>query len=412
MLIHRPLYERRLTDSLGTPDIKVLKGVRRCGKSSLLTLLSNSFKDAGTPPQDILYRRMDQFGVPLDPDASWLEEEVLRAMRGKQGDKLYVLLDEIQDVRGWEKVVRRLHTAPNVEVFVTGSNAHVLSSDLSTLLGGRYIEIDVFPLSFAEYVEFSSSEDMTLRSRDDLLSAYVRFGGMPAQFSLPDRGEESLAQMLRTVYETIILNDVALHERISDMDLLAKLVRYTFSTSGNLFSTRSIVNALKSSGRKASFETIDNYLRALESALIVRSCEQEGISGKQVLRPLRKYYPVDNGLRNLMTGFAPRDYGAQLECVVHNELVRRGYDVTVGTLPGGTEVDFVARSGADRLYVQVSESLESEETYEREVRPFEQIRDSFPRLVLTLGRYRLGTTETGVRISNLADWLLGEAREI
>lgn len=412
MLIHRPLYERRLTDSLGTPDIKVLKGVRRCGKSSLLTLLSNSLKDAGTPPQDILYRRMDQFGVPLDPDASWLEEEVLRAMRGKQGDKLYVLLDEIQDVRGWEKVVRRLHTAPNVEVFVTGSNAHVLSSDLSTLLGGRYIEIDVFPLSFAEYVEFSSSEDMTLRSRDDLLSAYVRFGGMPAQFSLPDRGEESLAQMLRTVYETIILNDVALHERISDMDLLAKLVRYTFSTSGNLFSTRSIVNALKSSGRKASFETIDNYLRALESALIVRSCEQEGISGKQVLRPLRKYYPVDNGLRNLMTGFAPRDYGAQLECVVHNELVRRGYDVTVGTLPGGREVDFVARSGADRLYVQVSESLESEETYEREVRPFEQIRDSFPRLVLTLGRYRLGTTETGVRISNLADWLLGEAREI
>lgn len=412
MLIHRPLYERRLTDSLGTPDIKVLKGVRRCGKSSLLTLLSNSLKDAGTPPQDILYRRMDQFGVPLDPDASWLEEEVLRAMRGKQGDKLYVLLDEIQDVRGWEKVVRRLHTAPNVEVFVTGSNAHVLSSDLSTLLGGRYIEIDVFPLSFAEYVDFSSSEDMALRSRDDLLAAYVRFGGMPAQFSLPDRGEESLAQMLRTVYETIILNDVALHERINDMDLLAKLVRYTFSTSGNLFSTRSIVNALTSSGRKASFETIDNYLRALESALIVRSCEQEGISGKQVLRPLRKYYPVDNGLRNLMTGFAPRDYGEQLECVVHNELVRRGYDVTVGTLPGGTEVDFVARSGADRLYVQVSESLESEETYEREVRPFEQIRDSFPRLVLTLGRYRLGTTETGVRISNLADWLLGEAREI
>ena len=412
MLIHRPLYERRLTDSLGTPDIKVLKGVRRCGKSSLLTLLSNSLKDAGTPPQDILYRRMDQFGVPLDPDASWLEEDVLRAMRGKQGDKLYVLLDEIQDVRGWEKVVRRLHTAPNVEVFVTGSNAHVLSSDLSTLLGGRYIEIDVFPLSFAEYVDFSSSEDMALRSRDDLLAAYVRFGGMPAQFSLPDRGEESLAQMLRTVYETIILNDVALHERINDMDLLAKLVRYTFSTSGNLFSTRSIVNALTSSGRKASFETIDNYLRALESALIVRSCEQEGISGKQVLRPLRKYYPVDNGLRNLMTGFAPRDYGEQLECVVHNELVRRGYDVTVGTLPGGTEVDFVARSGADRLYVQVSESLESEETYEREVRPFEQIRDSFPRLVLTLGRYRLGTTETGVRISNLADWLLGEAREI
>lgn len=412
MLIHRPLYERRLTDSLGTPDIKVLKGVRRCGKSSLLTLLSNSLKDAGTPPQDILYRRMDQFGVPLDPDASWLEEEVLRAMRGKQGDKLYVLLDEIQDVRGWEKVVRRLHAAPNVEVFVTGSNAHVLSSDLSTLLGGRYIEIDVFPLSFAEYVDFRSSEDTALRSRDDLLAAYVRFGGMPAQFSLPDRGEESLAQMLRTVYETIILNDVALHERIGDMDLLAKLVRYTFSTSGSLFSTRGIVNALTSSGRKASFETIDNYLRALESALIVRSCEQEGISGKQVLRPLRKYYPVDNGLRNLMTGFAPRDYGAQLECVVHNELVRRGYDVTVGTLPGGTEVDFVARSGADRLYVQVSESLESEETYEREVRPFEQIRDSFPRLVLTLGRYRLGTTETGVRISNLADWLLGEAREI
>lgn len=409
MLIHRPLYESRIAESLGTPDIKVLKGVRRCGKSSLLLLLSERLETSGVPTRNIFYRRMDQFGVPLDPDAQWLQGEVLRAMEGSARDfPLYVLLDEVQDVREWEKVVRRLHTAPNVEVFVTGSNAHVLSSDLSTLLGGRFEEIDVFPLSFAEYLDFASETDDIRQSRDDLFAAYVRFGGMPAQFDLPRRDEASLAQMLRTVYETIILNDVALHERIGDMDLLSKLVRYAFTTSGTLFSTRSIVNALASSGRKTSSETVDNYLRALENALIVRGCEQEGVAGKRVLRPLRKYYPADNGLRNLMTGFSPRDFGAQLECVVFNELVRRGYAVTVGVLEGGTEVDFVARRRSEKLYVQVCESLASEETYARELRPYERVRDSFPKLVLELGRYRLGTTETGVRIANLIDWLLAE----
>lgn len=407
MLLHRSKYESRLSASLGTPDIKVLKGVRRCGKSSLLKLLSEHLVQSGVDARDIYYQRMDQFGVPLNPDAEWLERELLKAMEGTVGPVLYVLLDEIQDVDEWEKVVRRLHTAAHVEVFITGSNAHVLSSDLSTLLGGRYTEIATYPLSFAEYREFELQVGES-RSVEESFARYVRFGGMPAQFEYAQRDDETLNHMLGTVYETIILNDVAMHERIGDMDLLAKLVRYCFSTSGSLFSTRSIVNALTSSGRKTTSETVDNYLRALENALIVRACEQEGLAGKRVLRPQRKYYPVDTGLRNLMTGFSPRDYGAQLECVVHNELIRRGYGVTVGVLDGGVEVDFVARRGDERLYIQVSDSLESEDTYLREVRPFGVIADSFPKRVLTLGRYRLGTTEEGVVIENLVDWLLAE----
>ena len=406
MLIHRPRYEQMLRKHLGTPGVKVLKGVRRCGKSTLLAMLASSLSDQGVPACNIFNRRMDQFGAPLNPTAEWLESELLQAMQAAQDGTFYVLLDEIQDVTGWEKVVRRLHTAPDVDVFITGSNAHVLSSDLSTLLGGRYAELDIYPLSFEEYRAFSADNGRAEESEDRLFARYLTYGGMPGLFELPTWSREEISRSLRTVYETVILNDVALHERISDLDLLNKLVRYAFMTSGSLFSTKHIVNALRANGRKTSSETVDNYLRSLVSALILHECEQTGLAGRQVLRPQRKYYPVDTGLRNLMTGFSPRDLGAQLECAVYNELLRRGYTVTVGSLPGEGEVDFVARRDSDRIYIQVTSSLEDEKTFERELKPYMSIADSFPKLVLTLGAYRTGTTETGIRIVNVIDWLM------
>lgn len=408
MPIHRPVYERMLRKHLGTPDIKVLKGVRRCGKSTLLAMLATSLGEGGVPAGNVFYRRMDQFGVPLNPTAEWLESELVQAMRAAEHGTFYVLLDEIQDVEGWERVVRRLHTEPGVDVFVTGSNAHVLSSDLSTLLGGRYVELDIYPLSFNEYRAFAEQARCEETSLDRLFARYLTYGGMPGLFELPEWSRDEVSRMLQTVYETVILNDVAMHERINDLDLLGKLVRYTFMTSGSLFSTKNIVNVLRDNGRKTSSETVDNYLAALVNALILHECEQTGLAGRQVLRPLRKYYPVDTGLRNLMAGFSPRDLGAQLECAVHNELLRRGWQVTVGSLPNEGEVDFVARRDADRVYIQVTESLEDEKTFERELAPYATIADSFPKLVLTLGAYRTGTTETGVRIVNVVDWLMGE----
>lgn len=417
MLVHRPHYENMLAKYLRSPEVKVIKGVRRCGKSTLLSMLASSLEERGVPKQNIFYRRMDQFGVPLNPTAEWLESELMKAMDAAKltsnarstsaadASTFYVLLDEIQDVKDWEKVVRRLHTAPNVDVFITGSNAHILSSDLSTLLGGRFVELDIYPLSFEEYRSFSHAVGKADESEDRLFARYLTYGGMPGIFDLPEWSANEITRMLQTVYETVILNDVALHERINDLDLLSKLVRYTFMTSGSPFSTKSIVNTLKSSGRRTSSETVDNYLKALINALILHECEQTGLSGRQVLRPLRKFYPVDTGLRNLMTGFSPRDFGAQLECIVYNELLRRGYNVTVGSLPHEEEVDFVARKGAERIYIQVTESLEDEKTFTRELRPYASIADSFPKLVLTLGPYRLGTTETGIRVINLIDWI-------
>lgn len=405
-IAHRARYEQKLATYRGSQDIKVITGVRRCGKSTLLKLLVDQISSELGAPQNIFYRKMDGFGVPLSPDAEWLESEVLAAFNAADPNKpFYVFIDEVQEIRDWEKVVRRLHTHPQIDAYITGSNAHVLSSDLATLLGGRYVELPVQPLSFEEYLQFEDAAGSPALDRPALFARYLTHGGMPGQFDIEDRTDERMARFLETIRDTIILNDVAMHSQVGDMNLLSKLVRYTFSTSGNLFSTRSVVNALTSAGRKTSAETVENYLKALKSAYILQECEQAGLAGKQVLRPLRKFYPVDTGLRNLETGFAPKDLGAQLECIVYNELIRRGYNVTVGALLKG-EIDFMAEKPNDKLYIQVTETVVSPETYERELAPFALVNDAFPKIVLTADRYRLGTTEQGVRIENLVDWLL------
>lgn len=404
--VHRPFYESELQQHKNSTDIKVITGVRRCGKSSLMSNLAEQARfEVGEA--NVFYRRMDQFGIPLSPTAEWLERELADALSKRNTNHMfYVFLDEIQDVSDWEKVVRRLHTQKGVDAYITGSNAHVLSSDLATLLGGRYVQIPVQPLSLAEFLVFSEARNITFANADSAFAEYLRYGGMPAQFDLPERTEEQLANLLETIYETIVLNDVAMHASIADFDLLSKLVRFAFSTSGNLFSTRAVVNALTSAGRKTSSETVDNYLKALFDAFILSECEQTGLAGKQVLRPQRKLYPVDNGLRNVVTRFSPGDFGAQVECIVFNELKRRKLRPEVGVLRAG-EIDFVAYGKrGEREYIQVTASMMDDTTYKRELAPFENLSDSFPKTVLTLDRYRTGITETGVRIVNLIDWLL------
>lgn len=406
--VRRPFYENELHQRKNSPDIKVITGARRCGKSSLMgNLADQAQSEVGAA--NVFYRRMDQFGIPLFPTAEWLEHELSDALSNRNPDRtFYVFIDEIQDVSEWEKIVRRLHTQEGIDTYITGSNAHVLSSDLATLLGGRYAQILVQPLSFAEFLTFAGARNIAFANVDAAFAEYVRYGGMPAQFDLPERTEKQLSDMLETIYETIVLNDVAMHASITDFDLLSKLVRFTFSTSGNLYSTRAVVNTLASAGRKTSSETVDNYLKALFDAFILDECEQTGLAGKQVLRPQRKLYPVDNGLRNVMTRFSPGDFGAQIECIVFNELKRRRLHPEVGVLRAG-EIDFVAygKSGG-KEYIQVSASMMDDSTYRREVSPFESLSDSFPKTVLTLDRYRAGVTETGVRIVNLIDWLLEE----
>ena len=408
-LIPRPLYDKVIDSFVGTPEVKVLVGVRRCGKSSLLALLANRLRGRGVPDRCIVQLKLDGYDVPLNPDARWLDVQIRPRLADVAADETaYVLLDEVQEVAGWEDVVRRVNTLPNVQVFIAGSNARVLSGELATLLAGRYVEIPVYPLGFEEYISLAKAFGWDVESSEGLLSDYVTFGGMPALFAYARGDVGAYERVLSGIFDTVILKDVVGRSHVKDVDLLEKVVRYVFSTSGNLFSTKRVVDALVSAGRKASQETVDNYLAALVNAKVMTACEQQGLAGKEVLRPQRKFYPMDNGLRNLTIGFnRTRDTGYQLEAVVFNELVRRGWKAGVGALTAG-EVDFVATRRDERLYIQVCQSVLDETTFAREVAPLEAIQDSFPKVVLVADRWKTGVTSSGIRVVNLADWLLKE----
>lgn len=408
--IPRPTYDIVLDSYLNTEPIKVLSGVRRCGKSSLLSMLAERLRVQGIPKSNLFYKKLDSFDVPLEPTAAWLEELLRSALADRDKESpFYVFLDEVQEVPGWEKVVRRLHTERVADIYLTGSNAFLLSSDLATYLSGRYIEIPVWPLSFTEYLEFSHVADRSAKelSRDELFSRYVRYGGMPGLFDKASFAEDFVMKELTAIHDTVILNDVAKRFDLRDIDLLEKLIRYVYSTSGNLYSSRKIAGALTSMGRKTNSSTIDAYLNALQQAFLVMSCEQEGLAGKTVLQPQQKLYAPDTGLRNREIGFRPQDIGFQLENVVYCELRRRGYEVHVGAGESG-EVDFVAVRKDERLYVQVCDKLGENSTFERELKSLEAIHDSFPKIVLTRDSLVWGITNTGIRIQSLIDWVCEE----
>lgn len=404
----RPRYQALLERYRDTEFIKVLKGIRRCGKSTLLDLFATSLRAQGVPESNLFRKRFDEFGAPLNLSAENLQEEISQALAAADNTQMfYVFLDEVQMVPGWERVVRGLHTHPGVDAYITGSNAYLLSSDLATLLSGRYVELDIYPLSFKEYQSFCMQTGRASVGKMELLSEYLRYGGMPSLFALKNPLEEDIARELSGIYNTVILNDVAQRFQIRDYALLEKLVTYVFSTSGNLFSVKSIVNYLRSAGVKASHETIDGYLYALEQALILYGVTQDGLQGKALLRPQKKFYPVDTGLRNLAIGFALRDVGFQLENAVFVELLRRGYRVSIGVV-GTAEIDFVAQRRGERLYVQVCDALTAESTFERELSPLRAVQDAYPKYLITSDQLHIGTTEDGIQIVNVADWLLEE----
>ena len=403
--INRPRYQRVLDSLRETEPVKVLQGVRRCGKSTILAAFRDRLLADGVAPQNIFYRRFDEFGLPLEQSAENLMSDLQTAFKAANPTvTMYVFLDEIQEVEGWERVVRRLHARPGTDVYITGSNAHILSSDLATLLSGRQASVMVHPLSFEEYLAFCKAFDMD-GSEEAAFADYLRFGGMPSLFTLRDRSIESISRELSSIMDTVVLNDVARRLKLRDVALLQRLITYLFATAGNLFSTNKVVGALASARRKTSSETIDNYIDALEKAYVISETSQTGLQGKQLLAPQRKIYPVDQGLRNLVTHFSAEDTGFQLENVVHNELTRRRYTVEVGTLRVG-EVDFVARRNDEVVYVQVCATMLDPATRERELKPLRAITDAFPRRVITLDRFGLGTTEDGIQVVNAIDWLL------
>ncbi|MCO6558733.1 MAG: ATP-binding protein [Bifidobacterium sp.] len=391
-----------------TDQIKVLVGVRRCGKSTLLQQYKQQVSGSGIPDTNLFFKRFDSFSIPIGYDAQNLYDELAKAIQ-KLDEKypFYVFLDEIQDVPGWEKVVRRLHTRENTHVYITGSNAQLLSGDLATYLAGRYLTIPVYPLSFNEYLEYRRMLGEVPKPTTDYLGDYLHFGGMPGllKYGLPS--ESQARETLEDIYQSIVVKDAAGHNGIRDIPTLTTISHYLFSTSGNLFSLRKVTNTLRNTGLNVSPMTVNAHITALTEALVIYRAEQEGISGKQILRPTSKYYPVDNGFRNLVNGFSNKDLGLQLEGVVYMELRRRGYIVTVGTGEHG-EVDFVARKGSEKQYIQVTLSMLEESTHERELSSLQALTDAFPRMVITMDPVSAGVTDEGIRIVHAPQWLAGD----
>ena len=409
-LLPRPAYLEAFRSRLNTPFIKVLTGLRRCGKSCLLSLLASTLLEEGVPSRNVLHRRLDELSDPLVLSADDLARELLSFLESADpGYPRYVFLDEVQQVEGWERVVRGLEARDDVDVWITGSNASMLSGDLATLLAGRYTHIRISPLSFAEYVSFSRATDAEGADLgvDELFARYRRFGGMPGLFALRSFDVANAREYLVSVLESVILHDVAARNHVRDIDALEKVVQYVFATSGSLCSTRNIAQALRGAGRSITQDTVDAYLHGLVEALVVREVHQEGLQGREILRPLRKYYPADVGLRNLSINFEPRDLGFQLEDIVAMELLRRGCELHVGSGRGG-EVDFVVTSPEGRsTFVQVTEDLADTSTFERELAPLRAQRNAFAKVVLSATGIREGVTEDGIQILSIIPWLLG-----
>lgn len=327
--------------------------------------------------------------------------EYIDARMDSKENKYYILLDEVQQVSSWEKAVNSFLVDADVDMYITGSNAYLLSSELSTFLSGRYVEIKMHPLSFKEYLDFIETDQiLTLQ---DSFSKYLQYGGLPTVVELMEY-PDTIGLFLEGIYNTVLMKDVIERNHVRDAALLENILKFIAANIGSVVSTKKISDYLTSSGRKTTSETVDNYLRMLENAFIIYKANRYDLKGKMFLKTLEKYYIVDIGIRNRLIGQRNRDYGHVLENVVFLELLRRGYEVTIGKL-GELEVDFVAFKPNETIYFQVSASILDEKTREREIRPLEAISDNYPKYILTMDQTVFNDIE-GIRVKNILDYLL------
>lgn len=432
MLRKRDLYLNRLIAFQDTEMIKVMTGIRRCGKSSLMKLMVKHLQETGIQNDQIIEINFESMSIP-DMDARGFYEYV--KTRICPDKRTYLFFDEIQKVPGWENAVNSFRVDFDCDIYITGSNAYLLSSELSTYLSGRYVEIRVLPLSFKEFLDFhgytlterkSPAGDIRKRITDEegevydvreLFDAYARFGGMPM---LADIGLETdrVAAALDGVYSAAVINDILERDkrkgqrRITDSILLRKIILFLADNIGNNTSATSIGNTLVDEGlleggtRKAkpAVQTIQAYIEALTEAYIFYEIKRFDIKGKEYLRTLGKYYIVDIGLRNYLLGYRNGDSGHILENIIYFELLRRGYDVAIGKIDN-QEVDFIATKTDEKKYIQVTESMTAPETRERELAPLRKIRDNYEKLVIAL-ECNLSQTQDGIKIVKALDFLL------
>ena len=398
-MINRPDYIEALEPFIDKPLVKILAGVRRCGKSTMFEMLKEEFLRRGVSMDHIICKRYTEMDIPESITAKQMYDELTAAMLGK--GHCYLLLDEIQEIDGWEKAVNSLLESTDADIYVTGSNSKLMSSEISTYLTGRYVSFPVYTLSFKEYLAFKQDSPL---SRRELLEDYIRFGGFPI-VALSEYDEQSAYQIVNGIYHTVVSRDIVKRHRINKQDLFDRVVKYIIENMGKTFSANSISTFLKSEHRKVSVESIYNYLRWLEQAFIIYPCERYDLQGKSILKTQEKYYLVDVSLKYALLGYNRKMLDGAMENIVFLELKRRGYDVFIGK-NDTKEIDFVATRRAERIYVQVC--VQIPEASDREVGNLMGLRDHYPKYVVTLNEMDTGI-ENGIKIVHLADFLLAEA---
>lgn len=400
-MINRELYINKLLAYKDTEFIKVITGIRRCGKSSLLKIFKEEILKENKKA-NIIYMNFESF--EFDDIKNYKEMYEWIKKRTKQNQKNYILLDEVQRITGWEKVVNALLIDIDSDIYITGSNAYLLSSELSTYLTGRYIEMKVLPLSFKEFLDFTVLEDNI--SVEDKFIEYVKFGGMPGIITIKNEAD-LYENAIKGIYNTAFMKDVVERNKLVDGSLLEKILKFLMSNIGSQISSKKIADYLTSQGTKITHNTVLNYLQMLENAYIIYKAPRYDIKGKELLKTLEKYYIVDTGIRNVTLGFRNSDFGHIIENIVYFELLRRGYDVTIGKTDA-LEVDFIATKSNDKKYFQVTYTMLEENVKQRELNVLRQINDNYEKIVLTMDKLYNNTSEDGIKIKYLIDWLLGD----
>lgn len=399
-MIERPAYTDKILRYADTPFVKILTGVRRCGKSTVLNMVRQKLiSERNINEERIVGFRFDSMEYE-GMTAKHLFEKLKSRVCAKE--KTYFFLDEVQEIDGWERAVNSLAADCDVDIYVAGSNSRMMSSEISTYLTGRYISFKVFTLSFAEYLSFKAAYDMPDDPKKEL-ALYIRSGGFPA-VHLQKYSQEDVYTIVRDIYNSVIFSDIVKRNRIRKIDQLERVVKYVFQNIGNTFSAKSISDYLKAEHRKIDNETVYNYLESLEKAYLLHRCSRYDLQGKELLKTQEKFYAADTALRYSVLGYNPNSVAAALENVVYLELCRRGYSVYVLKTKTG-EVDFAAVRQNEKIYVQVAQIIADEKTERREYDRLLEINDNYPKYVLRTDDFAGGNYK-GIKTMHAADFLL------
>lgn len=399
-MIYRPMYMDKIMAYVDTPFVKILTGVRRCGKSTILKMIMEKLKaERNVPVERIISCRFDSMeyeDMTAKQMYAQLKEQLL------PDGKTYLFLDEVQEIKGWEKVVNSLSSDFDVDLYITGSNSRMMSSEISTYLTGRYVSFRIFTLSFGEYLMFKAKYADVGDPKAELAD-YVRLGGFPATH-LQAYSQDEIYTIVRDIYNSTIFSDIVKRNQIRKIDQLERVVKYTFNNVGNTFSAKSIADYLKSERRALDNETVYNYLEKLEKAYLLHRCSRYDLQGKELLKTQEKFYLADVSMRYSVLGYNADSAASSLENIVYLELCRRGYTVNVGKTSDG-EIDFVAVRQNEKIYVQVTQEINFEKTEKREYNRLLEIHDNYPKYVLTADEFAGGNYE-GIKTMHIADFLL------